>query len=203
MIQKNLLLDTSFLTEEELQTLPFMKIGKRVRISRAANIVGIEKISIGDDSRIDPLSCLIAANDGGIEIGNNIHIGSHAYLSASSAKIIIEDFSGLSQGTRIYTGSDDFSGEYLTNPTIPRQFVNITKGDVVLGRHTIIGSGTVILPGCIIGEGAAIGAQSLVTTSLPPWNIYFGSPVRLVKKRSRNLLLIEKAFLEYKRDSII
>ncbi len=36
-------------------------------------------------------------------------------LSAGDG-IVMEDFSGLSQGVRIYSRTDDYSGKFLTNP---------------------------------------------------------------------------------------
>ena len=84
------------------------------------------------------------------------------------------------------TTSDDYSGQSLTNPTIPKEFLNIKKKSVNIGKHVIVGSGSVILPDVSIGEGSCIGALSLVNKSLESWNMYFGSPVknRQTKKRS-------------------
>ena len=90
----------------------------------------------------------------------------------------MHDFSGLSQGVRIYTASDDYSGSSLTNPTIPAQYKNITASSVVIGRHAIIGSNSVVMPGCNLGEGAALGALSLLTKQADAWSIYFGSPAK-------------------------
>ena len=105
------------------------------------------------------------------------------------------DFSGLSQGVRIYSGTDDYSGQALTNPTVPHQYLNVHIAPVRLGRHVIIGSGSVILPGVTIGEGSAVGALSLVTKSLDDWGIYSGVPVKRLKSRSRKLLELENDLL--------
>ena len=40
-------------TEEELQKLGFKFIGKNVLISQKSSIYGMDKISIGDNTRID------------------------------------------------------------------------------------------------------------------------------------------------------
>jgi galactoside O-acetyltransferase len=109
--------------------------------------------------------------------------------------VVLEDFSGLSQGVKIYTHSDDYSGESLTNPTVPRAFLSLQGGAVSIGRHAIIGAGSVILPGADIGEGTAVGALSLVTKPLEPWGIYAGVPARRLKDRSRALLNRETELL--------
>ena len=107
----------------------------------------------------------------------------------------MEDFSGISQGVRIYSRSDDYTGEYLTNPTVPAKFTGLTCGTVTLKRHVIIGSGTVILPNVTIGEGTSVGALSLVNRSLNPWGVYFGSPAKRLMDRSKKLLELESELM--------
>jgi galactoside O-acetyltransferase len=60
----------------------------------------------------------------------------------------------------------------------------------------LIGSGSVVLPGVTIGEGSAVGALSLVSMSLDEWGVYFGSPAKRIKARSKNLLEMEKLLRE-------
>jgi galactoside O-acetyltransferase len=108
----------------------------------------------------------------------------------------MEDFSGLSQGVRIYGKTSDYSGNYLTNPTVPEKFTCITHGTVILKRHVIIGSGAVILPNVTIGEGSSVGALSLVTKSLDPWGVFFGCPAKRLKGRSRRLLELESELMK-------
>ena len=109
--------------------------------------------------------------------------------------MVLEDFSGLSQGVRIYSGSDDYSGASLTNPTVPSEFLNGKKKLVKIGKHVIIGSGSVVLPGVSIGEGSSVGALSLVTKSLDAWGVYFGTPVKKLRDRKRDLLEQEKLLI--------
>ena len=52
-----------------------------------------------------------------------------------------------------------------------------------------------IFPGVEIAEGCAIGALSIVNKSTEPWGIYFGTPVRRIKNRSKNLLELEEKYL--------
>lgn len=55
-----------------------------------------------------------------------------------------------------------------------------------------IGSGSVFLPQVIIGEGSSVGALSLVNKSLDDWGVYFGSPAKKLKRRSKDLLKLEE-----------
>jgi galactoside O-acetyltransferase len=179
-----------YYTEDDLKNAGFKALGKNVRIAKNNTIIGLENIVIGDNVRIDGYCAIITAGDGWLNIGSYIHIGGCCYLSAGDG-IRMEDFSGLSQGVRIYSRTDDYSGKHLTNPTVPERYTGITRGTVVLGRHVIIGSGSVILPKVTIGDGSSVGALSLVTKDLDPWGVYFGCPAKRLKSRSKRLLELE------------
>jgi galactoside O-acetyltransferase len=187
------MIGNGFFTEGELCDLGFSEYGTNVLISRATFIGGFPRIRLGSNIRIDDFASLSVPPLGFLEIGSNVHIGSGSYLGCGGG-IILENFVGLSQGVRIYSASDDFSGEYLTNPTIPDSYRNVTKSPVTLRAHAIIGSGSVILPGVEVAMGVAVGALSLVNRSLSDWGIYSGTPARFVKARSKNLLTIETEY---------
>jgi len=186
--------DTSFFSEAELRAIGFASLGKRVSISRKASLYNPAAISIGDDVRIDDF-CVLAGG-GGIELRNFVHLGCYSALFGGSG-IVMEDFSGLSARVLVYSESDDYSGHSLTNPTVPQRYrPRLHKGKVVFGRHVIVGANSTILPGVTLAEGAAVGAHSLVTKSCEAWWIYFGVPAKKLKCRSRELLELEKRFLD-------
>ena len=180
--------------EAELRGFGFKAVGANVSVARNCTIVGLENISLGDNVRIDGYTTIVATGSAHVSIGSYIHIGGYCHLSAGDG-IVMEDFSGLSQGVRIYTRTDDYSGTCLTNPTVPERFTTIIRGPVTLSRHVIIGSGTIILPNVTIAEGSSVGALSLVNKSLEPWGVYFGCPARRLKDRSRKLLEMEAELL--------
>jgi acetyltransferase-like isoleucine patch superfamily enzyme len=175
-----------YLTEDELVRHGIKNAGSNVRVHETAILVDLERIEIGSNVRIDPY-CVLSAAGGYLKIGNYIHIGSHN-IAVGGGGLELADFTNLSQGVRIYSVSDDYTGESLTSPMIPRHLSCTVSGPVRLGRHTIIGSGSVILPNVIIGDGCAVGALSLVNESLPDWGIYAGIPVRRLRARSQKLL---------------
>jgi acetyltransferase-like isoleucine patch superfamily enzyme len=170
-----------------------MIVGINVNISPHAVIYDPDKLEIGEHVRIDDF-CVLSCG-GGLKIGNYVHIACYTALFAG-AGIIIKDFSGLSSHCAVYSVSDDYSGESLTNPTIPDKYKKLHRGLVTLEKHVIIGSGVTIMPGVTLGEGAAVGANSLVTKDCDPWGIYAGTPVRRIKERSKNLLRVERDFLD-------
>ena len=102
--------------------------------------------------------------------------------------IVFEDYTGLSSRSAVYAESDDYSGQYFTNPMLPEEYRHIIGGGVVVKKHAIIGSGCTILPNVIIGEGAAVGSMSLIIKSLDAWGIYAGIPAKWIKARSKELL---------------
>jgi acetyltransferase-like isoleucine patch superfamily enzyme len=183
-----------FYSANELKSFKFRSLGKNVKIKKNVAIYFTENIIIKNNVRIDDNTVIVASKNTTI-IGNYVHIASNCYIAASEG-FEMKDFSGLAPGVNIFTGSDDYSGKKLTNPTIDRKYTGGNAGEVILDRHVIIGSNTVILPGVHIGEGSSVGALSLVTKSLKSWGVYFGNPVKKLKSRSKNLLELEREFLK-------
>ena len=179
-----------YYNSNDLKNEGFKSIGHNVEISKNCMITGLNNIVIGNNVRIDDYCTIVARGEKEINIGSFIHIGSHCHLSGNSG-IIMKDFSGLSQGVKIYSDSDDYGGKYLTNPTVPKKYTKSTSGTVILNCHVIIGAGSVVLPRVVIGDGVSIGALSLVTKSLKEWGVYFGCPVKRLRNRSRDLLNFE------------
>jgi acetyltransferase-like isoleucine patch superfamily enzyme len=187
--------DTGYYTEDDLCDAGFRSLGRNVRIAKNCTIVGVENISIGNQVRIDCNCTILAAGTGWVTLGSFIHIGSYVYLGGKDG-IMVADFCALSQRVSIYSRSDDYSGKRLIAPMVPEKFTGGVGGKVQLQRHVVVGSGSVILPGVTVGEGSSVGALSLVNRNLPEWGVYFGCPARKVENRSKDLLDLEKRFLE-------
>ena len=189
--------DPGYYGSEELRGFGFASVGNDVRISRDCNIVGLENIEIGDHVRIDAYCSLVACS-GYIRLGSYIHIGGFCHLGGRGG-IEMGDFSGLSQRVSIHSASDDYSGQHMTNPTVPKHLTAAKVAPVRLSRHVIIGSGSVILPGVDLAEGAAVGALSLVSRSLPEWTIWCGSPTRQIGERNRRPLALQAELIDLAR----
>jgi len=182
----------AYYSEEELKNMGIRFIGKNVKISTKASLYFCDQIEIGDNSRIDDF-CIVS---GKVKIGRNVHITPFCLLDAGDITIVIEDFSTLAYRVTIFTRSDDYSGETLTNSTIPLKYRFKTKKEpVIIKKQSIIGAGSIIFPGVTLEEGTSIGAMSLVTKSTQPWSIYFGIPAKKIKDRMKLLLEQEKEYL--------
>jgi len=183
---------SSFYSEEELAGLGLKSFGHAVKISRKASLYNTGRIEIGSHVRIDDFCVISACSDGWVRIGSHCYIGAMGFVE-STAGFEMGDFATMAARVTVYGGSDDYSGEYLTNPCVPDRFRRISSGTVLLGEHSIVGTCSVIMPGTSVGKGSAVGASSLVTESIPPGCIYVGSPARFLRKRSGMLFGFEEA----------
>lgn len=182
-----------FFSDAELFDLSFASLGENVKISRKASIYGASQISIGSNVRVDDF-CILSAGVGGISIGSFVHIAAYSSLIGKE-RIELKDFSGLSARVSVYSSSDDYSGQWMTNPTIPDNFAGVKHAPVMIGRHVIVGAGSVILPGTTLEDGVAVGALSLIHGRCHEFGVYIGRPVKRVSERKRSLLSLEKALL--------
>lgn len=182
-----------FLTRKQVINIGFKSVGENVLISDKAVFYRPERISIGNNVRIDDF-CVLANN---IVLGNNVFIGLYTCLLSGPNSIIeMSNFSTLAYRCMVFTSSDDYSGLMMTNPTMPDEFRGGYEKSILIGRHCIVGTGSTIMPGANLAEGAAVGAMSLLTMPTKEWKIYFGIPARAIKERKKDLLDLERRFLK-------
>jgi len=187
-----------YYTAEQLKTLGFKSLGQNVKISDKASIYNHEQIEIGDNSRIDDF-CVIS---GKITIGRNVHVTPTCLVAGGEKGIIFEDFATIAYGVKVFTQSDDYSGRTMVNSTIPAEYKNEFKKEVIIKKHSIVGAGSIIMPGIILAEGTSVGAMSLVLKDTLPWSIYVGSPAMKLKNRKKDLLELEAKYLGKENDTI-
>lgn len=174
---------SSFYNITELKEKGLKAFGSNVFISKKCSIYSPEKITIGNNVRIDDF-CLLS---GKIDIGNFVHISAYSAIYGKNG-VKIEDYSGLSPRCTIFSATDDFSGEFMISPMVPEHLTNIIGGEVIIKRFSQIGAGTILLPNINIEEGTAVGAMSLVNKSTEPWGVYAGIPSKRLKDRKKNIL---------------
>ena len=99
-------------------------------------------------------------------IGKNVSFdGVHPEL------IIIESGVRLTEGTCILT--------HFINPENGRY----KDGEARIKKGAFIGLRTIVCSSVVIGEGAIVGAGSIVTKSIPDYEVWAGNPARFIKKR--------------------
>jgi galactoside O-acetyltransferase len=185
------------LDSRRLRELGIASVGENVAVDDSARLIGLERMHIGSNVRIDAF-CVLSAGNGGIYIGDHVHIAAFVFM-AGAGRIQLDDFVGLSGRVSVYSSNDDYTGGALTGPTIPPEFRNVTSAPVSFGRHAIVGAGSVVLPGAHIGIGASIGALSLARGDVPEFTVFAGVPSRQIGTRSRDLIEHEARLREQQR----
>lgn len=187
-------MDSSWYSEEELKNIGFGSIGKNVFISKKVSIYGPENIFIGNDVRIDDY-CIFASTKGKLLLEGYNHIAAFSYIN-SAGDVTMKIFSGMSSRCSVYSGSENYDGSYLTNPTIPTQYTLTITKPIYIGKHVVIGTNSTILPGCHIGDYSSVGAFSLVTKSIPEGKMVKGIPAKVYRDRDMlKLKELEDLFL--------
>ncbi len=135
-------------------------------------------ISLGDWVTIGRYSTLTCKN-GDIRIGSHVNIG-------SGVKCVIAEQGTLEIGNNIDIGSScHFSGgsyDYSVNGVIPSARRKISQG-IRLHDLAWIGAGVILLDGVTIGTRSIVGAGSVVNKDIPPDTIAFGVPAKVSKER--------------------
>lgn len=173
---------SNFYNIQELKKFNFKSCGTNVLISKKTSIYGAEKISIGNDVRIDDF-CILSGN---ITIGNYVHISAFCALYGKFG-IEIGDFCGCSPRTTLFSASDDFSGEFMISPMVSEEYTNVEGGTIKLENYVQIGANSVVMPNITFKEGSAVGALSFINSDLEEWSIYAGIPACKIKDRKRNV----------------
>ena len=122
----------AFLNEGHIKKMGFKSLGRNVLISDKAAIYNTDQIEIGDNSRIDDF-CVIS---GKVSIGRNVHITVFCNLAGGEKGITFGDFSCLAYGCHVFTQSDDYGGETLTNSTVPDKYKQEVTKAIIIGKHS-------------------------------------------------------------------
>lgn len=105
-------------------------------------------------------------------VGNSCWIGEDCWIDNIDDVFIANDVC-ISQGAYLCTGNHDWS-----DPA----FGLITK-PIELHGGSWVGARATITPGVVLREGAIAGAGSVVSRTIPPFEIHSGNPATLVRKR--------------------
>lgn len=170
------------------------KIGKNVIIGKTVRIRYPELVEIGDNVIIDDFTYISTR----LKIHSNVHIAAGCkIIGGKNSFVEMKDFSTLAPNVVLSAGSDDYIGGIAT-PLVPMEYKgNAIIGKIILNKHCIVGAGSVVLPNVIFEEGACIGALSLANKDLNEYCLYAGIPVRKIKNRKKNqIILLEKQFIE-------
>lgn len=111
-------------------------------------------ISVGDDFIIQ--SFVLLDGIGGIEIGNQVMLGTHVQVYSSNHQI---------------------------KRATPIRYQPLDLRRTTIGNDVWVGGNAVILGGVTIGDGVVVGAGAVVTKDVPPYAIVAGSPAKILRYR--------------------
>lgn len=175
----------------------FKKAGKDLFIDMESNIIGHQNIELGDNVRIDAGVKILCAS-GFLKIGSHVHIAAGTTLLCGGG-IIIGDHCGISIDCKIISASEDFSGNHLLNPNVPKKYRNTYASPIVLEPFSMVCAASTMLPGSCLKRGAVLGAMSLVRgeTFIPEYTFGWGVPVKDHGPRDR---AVEKLAEEFEKE---
>lgn len=161
--------------------------GEQVYIGHNVVFTNPREVHLGSRVRIDPFTLITT----GLKTGNNIQICSHAVLGGGSKQsIILGDWTFIGYGSKLFTASEDYSGEYgAVNEFWGSN--KIFRGNIEFKDYSGVASDTIVMPGVVLPKGVCIGAKSFVYTDkqLQPWGIYLGNPLKFHKARNRRTVI--------------
>lgn len=139
-------------------------------------IIGTGRITLGKRCRFGRECELTTEESGQIVLGDDIRINRGVTLT-SYRQIRIGHFTIVGE----FTSIRDANHGMLRGT--PMRLQPHTAAPIAIGRDVWIGRGCSILSGVTIGDGAIIGANSVVTTDIPPHTLAVGAPARVIRER--------------------
>jgi acetyltransferase-like isoleucine patch superfamily enzyme len=134
------------------------------------------RLEIGPHTVLEPDVWLTAPGTARIRIGGGTFLNIGVMVAALEL-VEIGEHCMFANGCFISDGSHRFDDPHKP---VPWQGFT-TKGPTRLGDNVWCGAHVVITSGVTVGERSVIGANSVVTTDIPPFSIAAGSPARVLR----------------------
>lgn len=112
-----------------------------------------------------------------LSMGNRVFLGLGTYLGVS-APVTIGSNTIVGAYSYIISANHEYGRRDL-----PVRDQGFSRAPVIIGDDVWLGTHVVVLPGVTIGTGAIVGAGSVVTKSIPEYEIWGGVPARKIKDR--------------------
>jgi putative colanic acid biosynthesis acetyltransferase WcaF len=108
-----------------------------------------------------------------LSIGDYSWIGEDAWID-NLAPVTIEANVCISQGVYLCTGNHDWRTHNM----------RLFHRPIILQEASWVGARSTLCPGVTLGCGAVVAVGSIVTRSIPSWQIYGGNPAGFIRTRT-------------------
>lgn len=158
-------------------------VGEAPRVIGTAFIVAGPRCSVGRFAWIEVVAdAKPSMPSPKLELGARLSASERLHIACSNRVVVGVDCL-LGSGVHITDHNHgSYSGSTQSHPDeapIARSLVS--RGPVVIGDRVWIGDNCVIIGPARIGTGAVVGANSVVTSDVPPDAIVAGAPARVIK----------------------
>lgn len=134
------------------------------------------RLEVGANTLFEPHVWLTAPGPARIRIGSGSFLNV-AVMVAAMELVEIGDHCMLANGCFVTDANHRFD-----DPRLPVPWQGFTsKGPTRLGDNVWLGANVVVTSGVTIGERSVVGANSVVTTDIPPYSIAAGAPARVLR----------------------
>ncbi len=134
------------------------------------------RLELGPQVLLEPGVWLTCPGDARIRIGGGTFLNLNVQVAALEL-VEIGEHCMFANGCFITDGSHRFDDP---DRPVPWQGFS-SKGPTRIGANVWCGANVVVTSGVTIGERCVVGANSVVTTDLPPFSIAAGAPARVLR----------------------
>jgi len=135
------------------------------------------RLEIGAQTLLEPGVWLTAPGSARIRIGSGTFLNLGVMVAAVEL-VEIGDHCMFANGCFVTDGNHRFDDP--DQPVTRQGFT--TKGPTRIGDNVWCGAGVVVTSGVTIGERSVIGANSVVTSDIPPYSIAAGAPAKVLRQ---------------------
>jgi len=125
---------------------------------------------VGADVKLFPSTRIWAPWN--LELGDNCSLGD-AVDCYCVTKVKVGSCATISQRATLCAATHDISS--LVLPLVAKE--------ISIGSYAWLCAETFVMPGVSIGDGTVVGVRSTVFKDLPPWQVAFGTPCKVVARR--------------------
>lgn len=113
---------------------------------------------------------------GGLSIGDKSTVNDGCFFDPRGT-ILIGNCVAIASGVWIITAKHDIESPDFGGITAPVQICD----------YAFVGRRAMILQGCVIGKGAILGAGSVLTKSIPDYEVWAGNPAKKIGERRQRV----------------